>query len=98
MISDFSGVDLFLNDGSGKFNDVTAKLVDNHFGFGMAHSFADYDANGKLDMIMIGMNSWTAERVLSMNLQPPTHRHYFDRLDDLTFGNRLYFGGDQKFE
>ena len=64
----------------------------------MAHSFADYDANGKLDMTMIGMNSWTAERVLSMNLQPPTHRHYFDRLDDLTFGNRLYFGGDQKFE
>lgn len=98
VISDFSGVDLFLNDGSGKFTDVTAKLVDNHFGFGMAHSFADYDANGKLDMIMIGMNSWTAERVLSMNLQPPTHRHYFDRLDDLTFGNRLYFGGDQKFE
>ena len=32
MISDFSGVDLFLNDGSGKFTDVTAKLVDNHFG------------------------------------------------------------------
>ena len=28
VISDFSGVDLFLNDGSGKFTDVTAKLVD----------------------------------------------------------------------
>jgi len=98
VISDFSGVDLFLNDGDGKFTDVTAKLVDNHYGFGMAHSFADYDANGKMDMIMIGMNSWTAERLISINLQPPTHRHYFDRLGDLTFGNRLYFGEGEKFK
>jgi hypothetical protein len=98
VVSDFAGVDLYLNDGTGKFTDVTAKQVDNHYGFGMAHSFADYDANGKMDMIMIGMNSWTAERLISMNLQPPTHRHYLDRLGDLTFGNRLYFAAGEKFE
>ena len=98
VISDFSGADLHLNDGLGNFEDATMKLIDNHYGFGMAHNFGDYDANGKIDLIMIGMNSWTAERLLSMNLAPPTHRHYYDKLDDLTFGNRLYFGNDKKFE
>ena len=98
VISDFSGADLYLNNGSGNFSDATSTLIDNHYGFGMAHNFGDYDANGKLDFIMIGMNSWTVERLRSMKLAPPTHRHYYDMLDDLTFGNRLYFGVNNKFE
>lgn len=97
IVSDFAGVDLFLNDGSGKFTDATERLVANRFGFGMAHSFADYDADGKIDLLMIGMNSWAAERMASMNLAAPTHRHYTERLADITFGNRLYFGGGEKF-
>ena len=98
VISDFAGTDLYLNNGSGNFSDATSMLIDNHYGFGMAHNFGDYDANGKLDFIMIGMNSWTVERLRSMKLAPPTHRHYYDMLDDLTFGNRLYFGVNNKFE
>ena len=62
----------------------------------MAHTFADYNADGRMDLLMIGMNSWTAERLLSMKLAPPTHRHYTERLGDLTFGNRLYFGDGEK--
>ena len=96
VVSDFAGVDLYLNDGSGKFTDATDRLVENHYGFGMAHTFADYDADGRMDLLMIGMNSWTAERLLSMKLEPPTHRHYTERLGDLTFGNRLYFGDGKK--
>jgi len=96
VVSDFAGVDLHLNDGSGKFTDATDRLVENHYGFGMAHTFADYDADGRMDLLMIGMNSWTAERLLSMKLAPPTHRHYTERLGDLTFGNRLYFGDGKK--
>ena len=96
VVSDFAGVDLHLNDGSGKFTDATDRLVENHYGFGMAHTFADYDADGRMDLLMIGMNSWTAERLLSMKLEPPTHRHYTERLGDLTFGNRLYFGDGKK--
>ena len=46
----------------------------------MAHTFADYNADGRMDFLMIGMNSWTAERLLSMKLAPPTHRHYTERL------------------
>ncbi len=98
VVSDFAGVDLYLNDGSGQFTDATDRLVKNHNGFGMAHTFADYDADGKMDLLMIGMNSWAVERLLSMKLAPPTHRHYTERLADLTFGNRLYFGDGNKFE
>ena len=97
VVSDFAGVDLFLNDGSGKFTDATTRLVRNRFGFGMAHNFADYNADGKMDLLMIGMNSWTAERMASMNLSAPTHKHYTERLADITFGNRLYFGDGKKF-
>ena len=97
VVSDFAGIDLYLNDSTGKFTDATGRLVENHYGFGMAHTFADYDADGKMDLLMIGMNSWIAERLLSMKLLPPTHRHYTERLGDLTFGNRLYFGSGNKF-
>jgi hypothetical protein len=97
VVSDFAGVDLYLNDGSGKFIDATERLVGNRHGFGMAHNFADYDADGQMDLLMIGMNSWTAERLLSMKLSAPTHRHYTERLGDLTFGNRLYFGSGNEF-
>ena len=96
VVSDFAGVDLYLNNGTGMFTDATERLVENHYGFGMAHTFADYDADGRMDLLMIGMNSWTAERLLSMKLAPPTHRHYTERLGDLTFGNRLYFGDGEK--
>jgi len=96
VVSDFAGVDLYLNNGTGKFTDATERLVENHYGFGMAHTFADYNADGRMDLLMIGMNSWTAERLLSMKLAPPTHRHYTERLGDLTFGNRLYFGDGEK--
>ena len=98
VVSDFAGVDLYLNNGSGKFTDATDRLVGNHYGFGMAHNFADYNADGQMDLMMIGMNSWATERLASMKLSAPTHKHYTERLDDLTFGNRLYFGGETKFE
>ena len=98
VVSDFAGVDIYLNDSTGKFTDATDRLVGNRYGFGMAHTFADYDADGRMDFLMIGMNSWAVERLLSMKLAPPTHRHYTERLADLTFGNRLYFGAGAKFE
>ena len=98
VVSDFAGVDIYLNDSTGKFTEATDRLVGNRYGFGMAHTFADYDADGRMDFLMIGMNSWAVERLLSMKLAPPTHRHYTERLADLTFGNRLYFGAGAKFE
>jgi enediyne biosynthesis protein E4 len=97
-ISDFAGLDAFENDGTGKFNDATSKWFDETRGFGMAHSFADFNADGWLDLLMIGMNSPTADRLASAGLT-----RAYDRPDEamraaVTFGNRLFFGTkDGKF-
>jgi hypothetical protein len=39
--------------------------------FGMALSVADFDADGRLDLLMVGMNSPTAERLDHLGLKRP---------------------------
>ena len=62
VISDFSGVDVFENDGSGSFTDVTDSIDERH-AFGMSLTFADYDLDSNLDFYMVGMSSTTAKRL-----------------------------------
>jgi hypothetical protein len=92
LISDFSGIDAFENDGSGQFTDATKKWFDDTAALGMAHSFADFDRDGILDLIMIGMNSPTADRLASLKLSRPYDAPDAGQRDAITFGNRLYFG------
>lgn len=64
----------------------------------MAHTVADFNADGRLDVLMIGMNSPTADRLEGTGLNRP-----YDTSDNgmraaVTFGNRLFFGTpDGKF-
>ncbi|NCF94443.1 MAG: hypothetical protein GWQ05_26310, partial [Verrucomicrobiaceae bacterium] len=39
VVSDFAGVDMYLNDGKGKFTDVTDKAIDERHLFGMSATF-----------------------------------------------------------
>src|SRR5439155_3015474 len=55
VVSDFAGVDLYTNDGRGRFTDVTREWVSEPHAFGMAHALADFNADGRLDFLMIGM-------------------------------------------
>jgi hypothetical protein len=63
VVSDFAGVDVYHNDGRGLFTDVTRDWVPEPHAFGMAHAFADFNADGRLDFLTIGMNSPTADRL-----------------------------------
>src|SRR5687767_3143901 len=92
LISDFAGLDAFENNGSGQFTDSTKKWFDHTAALGMAHSFADFDRDGLLDLIMIGMNSPTADRLASLKLSRPYDAPDGRQRDVITFGNRLYFG------
>jgi ASPIC/UnbV protein/VCBS repeat protein len=89
VVSDFAGLDLYRNDGHGHFTDVTQKSVPDPMGFGMAHALADFNVDGRLDLLMIGMESPTVERLEHLGLRRP------DAIEDrtartrLTFGNRL---------
>jgi hypothetical protein len=91
-VSDFAGLDLYRNDGPGVFTDVTDAWVLNPRAFGMAHSLSDFNADGRLDLLMIGMSSPTVDRLEHLRLwRPDSHQDQGQRAA-MTHGNRLYLG------
>ena len=90
VVSDFAGLDLYRNDGRGHFTDVTPQWIAEPHAFGMGHILADFNADGRLDLLMMGMPSPTVDRLEHLGLW----RHYSteDRLRRaaMTFGNRLH--------
>jgi hypothetical protein len=92
VVSDFAGVDLYFNDGHGRFQDVTARALDEPHAFGMAHTFGDYDRDGALDFLVIGMNSYTAERMDALNLGPENLSEHQKMRAKMAHGNRLFYG------
>ena len=98
VVSDFAGVDIHLNDGQGKFTDSTDRMLNENHCFGMAHTFGDYDRDGYLDFFAIGMNSYTALRLDSMNAGPAEPREYREMRPRMAYGNRMYFRRNSVFE
>jgi len=92
VVSDFAGVDAYENQGNGVFRDATAKWFDDPKAFGMAHSFADFNADGLLDFLVIGMNSPVAHRLQAMGLSRPYDAADAGMRERVTFGNRLFAG------
>ena len=96
-VCDFSGIDLYSNDGQGKFTDVTDRWVKQRHGFGMSHAVNDFTGDGALDIYMVGMSSTTARRLDRLGLG----RDGFEKIDamraPMTYGNRLYLGGKTGF-
>ena len=96
VASDFSGLDVYTNDGAGNFADVTESLVDNRHSFGMALTFGDYDLDPNLDLLMVGMSSTTARRLDQLGLGRdsfPEHQRFREKMG---YGNRLYLGSDSQ--
>jgi hypothetical protein len=91
VVSDFAGVDVYLNDGKGHFTDVTETALDEQHAFGMAHCFGDYDGDGRLDFLVIGMNSYMAQRMDALGLGPRNFPEYQAMRPKMDYGNRLYF-------
>jgi hypothetical protein len=46
VVADFSGLDLYLNDGKGHFSDITEQLGKKRHAFGMSHTFGDWNSDG----------------------------------------------------
>ena len=91
VISDFAGIDLYLNDGTGKFSDITAHLKNERYSFGMSQALADFDGDGFLDIYMVGMGSTTARRLAGLGLGKKGFEH-LDAAPDMGYGNRLLLG------
>ena len=94
QVSDFAGLDLFLNDGKGHFTDVTATHVDEPHSLGMGHTFGDYDLDGRMDLYVIGMISYAAQRMDHLGEGPAEFGMHQKMRAITTHGNRLYFARD----
>jgi hypothetical protein len=95
-ISDFAGVDVFLNDGRGKFTDVTERLGAARNAFGMAHAFGDVNGDARPDLLMLGMDSPVAERLNALGLDrelPGRGLPGIGQRAALIHGNRLLVSG-----
>ncbi|MDP6424765.1 MAG: VCBS repeat-containing protein, partial [Planctomycetota bacterium] len=92
VVNDYAGLDYYLNDGRGKFKDLTLRLGDFRFSFGMSHVLGDFNRDGNPDLYMVGMGSTTARRLEAMG----TKRTDFPEIDKhrmmLAYGNRLLLG------
>jgi len=94
VVGDFSGIDLYHNDGRGHFSDANDTLrADRHL-FGMSSSFADYDLDGRLDFFVAGMSSTTARRIDAMGLGRAELPDMQEMRMRMAFGNRMYLAGD----
>lgn len=90
VVADFSGLDFYRNRGDGTFEDVTDSRVDERHGFGMSHTFGDYDGDGKIDLYMVGMSSTTARRLDALGLARSGFDEYTKMRAPMSYGNRLY--------
>jgi hypothetical protein len=95
-INDYAGVDLFYNDGTGKFTDESARLYNPHM-FGMGHVLADFDHDGILDFLAIGMSVPTVRRLEFMKLGWDAYPDRNAKRIDMGYGNRAYKLRDGKW-
>ena len=90
VVSDFAGVDLYINNGDGTFTDQSADWVPERNTFGMSHTFGDFNRDGLLDFLAIGMHSTTANRLEAAGLNHPDFPTHQTMRPVMGFGNRLY--------
>ncbi|WP_339909037.1 CRTAC1 family protein [Symmachiella dynata] len=97
VVSDFSGIDVYTNDGTGKFTDITDERLSDRHAFGMSLSFGDYNLDSKLDFFMTGMSSTTAKRLHQMGLGQEEFEDYQSNRPEMGYGNRMYLADGQDF-
>ena len=92
VVSDFAGMDVYENDGFGRFVDRTLPWLGVSKGFGMGHLIRDLNRDGLLDLWMIGMHSPAADRMLSCPMWNVATEPMRQRIQRMNHGNRLFLG------
>ncbi len=97
VVSDYSGVDFYRNDGTGRFSDANDSLHGDRHLFGMSAAIADYDLDGRLDIFVAGMGSTTARRLDALGLAREDRPEVTEMRARMGFGNRLYVARDDGY-
>ena len=92
VTADFAGLDLYANDGKGRFLDVADKWAPQRRGFGMSHVIGDINGDGLQDLYFVGMSSTTARRLDGLGIVREGFEDYSSMRAPMTFGNRLLMG------
>jgi hypothetical protein len=95
-VNDYCGVDVYLNDGKGRFTDVTRDYLDETANFGMGHVLADFNNDSELDLFVTGMGSTTARRLEALGLKREGHEDVNSARMKMGYGNRMYLGGNDE--
>jgi hypothetical protein len=88
-VNDFCGVDLFYQDGEGRFSDETDRLYNRHL-FGMTHCLGDFDRDGLLDFFVTGMSLPAVRRLERMGIGRDDMPDRTAMRRDMSYGNRMY--------
>lgn len=89
VASDFAGLDLYKNDTNGHFHEVTHEWAPESHAFGMSLTFADFNLDGRLDCLLIGMPSPAVNRLEHLGLHRPYSQEDAVMRPAMAFGNRL---------
>ena len=96
QVSDFAGLDVYRNDGRGRFTDLTPLLGLDRHAFGMAHAVWDADRDGLPDLLMVGMDSPVASQLEALGLGRPEFPGHSRHRAPMTYGNRVFTGSIAK--
>ena len=96
VVSDFAGIDLYRNDGEGRFQDVTLEMLEQRHTFGMSHVVADFNSDARLDFYVCGMGSTTARRLESMQAGPENQKTAMRQA--MGYGNRMLLSVGNHFK
>ncbi len=94
VVSHFAGVDIYFNDGRGRFADVTSGKLQDPRAFGKGHVLGDFDENGALDIFVAGVESHTVQRLESLGLEIAVPQEVREMRTRVASGNGLFFEHD----
>lgn len=98
VTSDFAGVDLYRGDGQGRFTDVTSATLAERHALAPSHTFADFDADGRLDFFVAAESSPVVRRLDQLGIGRSDKPDATKMRTVMGYGNRMYLARGDRFE
>ena len=88
--SDFAGTEYFTNDGRGSFKSNAKAFGSSAKSLGQGHAFGDFNTDGAIDIVSLGISSVGASRLQNMKLSRPGFEDFDGLRTQMSQGNQMY--------